>query len=134
MTISLTIPAPDIPLTANQRLHFRRHAEATRNWRLRAALLARRETPMQRAHVTYYVSHGDAHNRKRDAANWYPTVKAALDGIVDGGVLPGDDDRFVVGPDPRLGPVTQSFVLRIVLDPDCRCKDCVPLARKAVGL
>lgn len=134
MSLVLTISAPDVPLTANDRMHFRRKAEATRNWRLRAALLARREEPMQRAHVTYYVSHGDQHNRRRDAANWYPTVKAALDGCVDAGLLADDDDRHIVGPDPRLGPVTQGFVLRLVLDPECRCKDCVPLARKAAGL
>lgn len=126
--IRLTIPAPDVPLTANQRLHFRRVAEATRNWRLRTALLARGVArdhgPLSRAHVTYYVSHGDAHNRRRDAGNWYPTVKAALDGCRDSGLISDDDDRHVVGPDPRLGPVADGFVLTLVLDPDCRCADC----------
>ncbi len=33
--------------------------------------------------------------RVRDTSNWLPTVKAMVDGLVDAGVLPRDDDRTV---------------------------------------
>lgn len=33
--------------------------------------------------------------RARDTSNWFPTVKAMVDGLVDAGVLPRDDDRTV---------------------------------------
>ncbi|HEX8489339.1 MAG TPA: hypothetical protein VF642_12395 [Propionibacteriaceae bacterium] len=125
MTLTLTLPAVDTPLTANQRLDRHDRARITKNWRLMAALQARKAAPMQHAHATFYVSHGDAHRRKRDVANWSPTAKAAIDGCTDAGVLPGDDDRYIVGPDPRLGPVTDSFVLTLVLDDHCGCRECV---------
>lgn len=120
----LTVTAPDGPaLTSNQRLHYRAQAQLTRNWRLRTALLARHEKPIPHAHVTYWV-HATT-NRRRDVGNYYPTVKACLDGIVDAGVLDDDSDKYVVGPDPRPGENRDEFALTIQLDPDCECPDCL---------
>jgi len=34
--------------------------------------------------------------RRRDAANLAPTVKALLDGIVDAGLLPDDNDQVII--------------------------------------
>jgi crossover junction endodeoxyribonuclease RusA len=34
-------------------------------------------------------------NRKRDVANLYPSFKAVLDGLVEAGVIPDDDDSVV---------------------------------------
>lgn len=120
--LTLTIPAPCEPMTANMRLHHHVKAARTRNWRLRAALQARLETPMPFAHVTYWI-HATT-NRRRDVANYYPTVKACLDGVVDAGVLPDDDDLHVIGPDPRTGEIADHFTVTITLDPDCDCFDC----------
>ncbi|WP_288292371.1 hypothetical protein [uncultured Varibaculum sp.] len=39
----------------------------------------------------------------RDVANYHPTVKAILDGIVDAGVLEDDDNRHLEGPFLRPG-------------------------------
>jgi hypothetical protein len=36
--------------------------------------------------------------RKRDVANLYPTVKALVDGMVEAGLLPDDDDTHLTGP------------------------------------
>lgn len=44
--------------------------------------------------------------RRRDPANWYPTVKACIDGIVDAGVLPDDSHDRLIGPDMRMGPLS----------------------------
>jgi len=39
-----------------------------------------------------------ASRHHRDIANWYPTAKAALDGVVDAGFLDDDDTAHVDGP------------------------------------
>lgn len=43
---------------------------------------------------------------RRDAANWHPTTKALMDGLVDAGLWPDDSNRYVEGPDNRIGPPT----------------------------
>lgn len=45
--------------------------------------------------------------RRADPANWYGSFKAAVDGLVDAGVLEDDDHTRVVGPDMRMGPVVK---------------------------
>jgi crossover junction endodeoxyribonuclease RusA len=45
---------------------------------------------------------------RRDAHNYYPTLKAIVDGLVDYGLLPDDSTEYLDGPDIRLGaPVPQ---------------------------
>jgi crossover junction endodeoxyribonuclease RusA len=35
-------------------------------------------------------------NRRRDTTNLFPSIKAAMDGIVDAGVLKDDSDKYIV--------------------------------------
>jgi crossover junction endodeoxyribonuclease RusA len=35
-------------------------------------------------------------NRRRDVSNLFPSVKAAVDGLVDAGVIKDDNDKYVV--------------------------------------
>jgi hypothetical protein len=90
-------------LTSNQRLHHMAKADLTKDLRGYAATLAKAaHIPLlERVHVYAYVIPPD--RRKRDPANWYPSVKAAIDGIRDAGVIPDDDAAHLVGPDMRLG-------------------------------
>ena len=60
---------------------------------------AQRVPPLQWAHVEYHVR---ARGRF-DPANWMPTAKAGVDGIVRAGVLPDDNRKYLVGQDPREG-------------------------------
>ncbi|MFE7609227.1 hypothetical protein [Streptomyces celluloflavus] len=55
--------------------------------------------------------------RRRDPANWYPAVKAAVDGLVDAGVLQDDDHTRVIGPDMRLGEVVPGSQLVLHIHP-----------------
>ena len=63
-----------------------------------------------------------AGRHRRDIANWYPTCKAGLDGVVDAGFLDDDDTAHVDGPhmyeavDPVLahGGVYLEFVFEDV--------------------
>lgn len=73
---------------------------------------------MQRAHI-FYVIHPGPRVTRRDPANWAQSAKAAIDGVVDAGVLPDDDSTRCLGGDPRLGPpVKGSQLVLIVTDLD----------------
>lgn len=92
-------------ITANQRLYWAQRARRTRQWREVTALKAReRAIPkLDRCWVVAELRFSD--KRRRDPANWAPTAKACVDGLVDAGVVEDDDHTRVVGPDMRIGPV-----------------------------
>jgi len=102
---TLTFPTMEL-LTANQRKHHMERARITRDLRETAGWLARyqRVPQLDRAHVLAVYCPPDA--RRRDPANWHPSVKALVDGLVDVGVLPDDDAKHLDGPDIRLGQIT----------------------------
>ncbi|MFD7093349.1 RusA family crossover junction endodeoxyribonuclease [Streptomyces xanthophaeus] len=118
MTQHFTIHLPTglALLNANDRVHHRVRGNLTREIRaaameacsedptMRAALVAAGDGPvLQRAYILG-VLHPPS-RRRADPANWYPSFKAAVDGLVDAGVLEDDDHTRVVGPDMRIGPV-----------------------------
>jgi crossover junction endodeoxyribonuclease RusA len=93
-------------LNANDRIHWSEKAKLTKGWRFNtyAALLVHPDDPiltLARAHVVATLHFGD--NRRRDVGNYAPTVKAVVDGLVDGWVLPDDNDDHLIGPDLRRG-------------------------------
>ncbi|WP_318202917.1 hypothetical protein [Streptomyces sp. SCL15-4] len=110
----IALPPGLFLLNSNQRLHHKRKAEHTAAIRS-AAMEAVSESPslmdalaaakpgvlFQRAHVLGVLH--PASGRRADPANWYPSFKAAVDGLVDAGLFEDDDHTRVVGPDMRLG-------------------------------
>lgn len=106
--LSYTTP----PLNANQRLHWAKKAKITREirhevcWRLKALRLP------EASHITCELHYLPKANRRRDAGNAYPTHKAAVDGVVDAGLVPDDTPEFV----KELMPV----IHRAVKDADRR--------------
>ncbi|MCX4994293.1 hypothetical protein [Streptomyces longwoodensis] len=113
-------------LNANQRLHYRRRAEYTEALRSAAveavgncpslvdALGAAKPGPLfQRGHILGVLH--PATNGRCDPANWYPSFKAAVDGLVDAGLFEDDDHTRVVGPDMRLGRVVKRGQLVLVV-------------------
>jgi crossover junction endodeoxyribonuclease RusA len=101
---TVTIPAPAPWLNANQRVDRRRQAGTVRAWRDAAHLLAKaaRVPKLYRVALTAELRFGD--KRRRDTPNYYPTIKAAIDGLVDAGVLDDDEDSLVVELTIRPGP------------------------------
>ncbi len=116
----LTAPPGMRLLTSNDRGHWAAGAKATADLRDAFGWLARsRRIPeLRAAHVLYYIR---ARGRF-DPANWMPTAKAAIDGIVDAGVLPDDSRRYLVGPDPREGERPGfSLLIRELAGPPPQC-------------
>jgi hypothetical protein len=103
-TNSFTITVRNtVALNSNQRLNVYLKAERTSIIRTQSKLVALQTgfTKMYIAHCTVHVSFQDS--RRRDVANYYPTVKAMIDGFIDAGLLTDDDSKHLIGPDMRLG-------------------------------
>lgn len=90
------IPAPAPWINANQRLHWAARARLTRAWReaagwhARADRIARFTSPVNIRAVVHKstIARFDPHNL-------VPTVKAAVDGLVDARVLLDDDSEHL---------------------------------------
>ncbi|WP_330349242.1 hypothetical protein [Streptomyces sp. NBC_00582] len=113
-------------INANWRIHNREVGKLTGRIRaatraavaecpaLMDALAAAAPGPLfKRAHVLG-VLHPPTDGR-RDPANWYPSFKPAVDGLVDAGLFEDDDHTRVVGPDMRLGRVVKRGQLVLVV-------------------
>lgn len=94
-TIGLALTKATI-LTSNQRLNHWEKARRTRAIRDMALVWSRYERPakMQAATLEVVVAWPPL-KRIRDAHNIQPSLKAAVDGCMDYGLLPGDDDRYL---------------------------------------
>jgi Holliday junction resolvase RusA-like endonuclease len=114
-TWTIELPVGMALLNANRRQHHMAKARLTKAIRDAAHVCARgyRIPTLQRARIVCEFRPPD--RRIRDVHNLFPSAKAAIDGLVDAGVLPDDSDRYLIGPDLRLGPVEQGgrLVLRI---------------------
>lgn len=138
----IPLPAGLKLLNSNQRLHYKRKSEYTAKLRaagmeavsecpalMTALAAAKPDALFQRAHILG-VFHPPT-NGRRDPANWYPSFKAAVDGIVDAGVLEDDDHTRLLGPDMRLGHVVKGGQLVLVVRGLAPNED--PLEYKAVA-
>lgn len=111
-TFALTVPT-SATLNVNSREHWRPRADKTRELRHAGWALAQHCTPMTRARCVVTLNFGD--KRTRDPANWHPTAKALVDGLVDAGLLADDDATHLLGPDMRIGPVGARGVVTVTL-------------------
>ncbi|WP_274557999.1 hypothetical protein [Streptomyces spiramyceticus] len=116
---TVALPPRLLLLNANQRLNRFQTADRTKVLRRAAWASAQRIPHMQRAHIIGVLH--PTNNQRRDAANWYPSFKACVDGLVDRGILPDDDHTRLLGPDMRIGHIVDGsrLVLHIrELEPD----------------
>lgn len=104
---TVELPAGLDLLNSNQRLHPMVRSKLTAAIRQagRKAAEQARVPRIARAYIIGELRPVD--RRRRDQGNWYPSAKAAVDGLVDAGVLADDDSTRLVGPDMRLGPVVK---------------------------
>jgi Holliday junction resolvase RusA-like endonuclease len=104
-TWTVELPAGLPLLNANLRQHHMAKARLTKTLREAAAVCARRDKipHFKRVHIIAEYRPND--RRRRDVHNLFPSAKAAIDGLVDAGVLTDDADEYLIGPDMRLGRV-----------------------------
>lgn len=99
---TLVVPAPADFINLNQRLHWAPKARLTRAWRHATHIRARQaKLPkgLERVHITANVIKPSG--RAYDVHNLLPTAKAAIDGLVDYGLIPDDTNTHLTGPDMR---------------------------------
>ncbi|MFC7330781.1 hypothetical protein [Marinactinospora rubrisoli] len=96
-TRTAVIKLPVLPLlNSNQRLHWAVRARRTKVIRETAALVtwSKRLAPMSKVAITAVIH--PKTSRRFDPHNLQPTVKAAIDGLVDAGLVADDDSSRVV--------------------------------------
>lgn len=114
--VMFTIPAPTIKpvkkrktgkmyqrnpmLNANDTDHWRVTAPIKKEWRRRGRgwgnRLRLRSLGWQHVHIDAYINRPIRNNS--DAANFHPTMKPIMDGLIDAGLLPDDNDNHLQGP------------------------------------
>lgn len=109
-TWTLTIPAPAPWLNANQRVDLRRQTPDRRAWRDAAHTWAIHDRLPKLQHARIVATLHFRDGRRRDPHNFYPTIKAVVDGLVDYGLLPDDSHPHLIGPDLRMGDVVTNPV------------------------
>ncbi|MFJ4434581.1 hypothetical protein [Streptomyces sp. NPDC088923] len=123
---TIELPAGLPLLNSNRRPHHHERHTKTRALRtaaheavmanpdLVAALAAAKPGPLfTKVHVLGILRPRTA--GRADPANWYPSFKAAVDGLVDAGLVDDDDHHHLLGPDMRLGEKTRGGQLVLVV-------------------
>lgn len=97
----IDFPRPEVLMSMNDRDHWRKKAEKVANWRM-AARYSTPRTTRDLPPCTVHISLPVRDRRRRDPHNYYPTVKAIVDGLVDAGVWPDDTPEWVTTIEPSL--------------------------------
>ena len=115
---TLTIPAPAPWINANARDHWTKKGRLTRSWRSASAAWARYQKlrPVTQP-VVIVATVVKTNSRRFDVENLAPTVKAAIDGLRDSGVLPEDDTRWVTEVRLRAGDPERAASLSLLITP-----------------
>ncbi len=115
---TLTIPAPAPWINANARDHWTKKGRLTRSWRSASAAWARYQKlrPVTQP-VVIVATVVKTNSRRFDVENLAPTVKAAIDGLRDSGVLPEDDTRWVTEVRLRAGNPDRAASLSLLITP-----------------
>jgi len=85
------------PVTTNKERSGNRweRAASTREWRDAFAWIAKRERVPQMRWINVTVQPFQKRGRLQDTAACNPSVKAAIDGLVDAGIVPDDTGDYV---------------------------------------
>ncbi len=82
-------------MNSNDREHWSKRAKVSSLIRATARGLCK-DVPKGLLKVKIRAVYYAPDNRRRDVSNLFPSVKAAVDGLVDAGVIKDDNDKFVV--------------------------------------
>ena len=117
ITYTVALPPGLKLLNANDRMHYRPRAALTATIVDAAIVMARQAKipKLDRVTITAVLHPVDA--RRRDPHNWYPSIKAAIDGIVRAGVLSDDDSEHLLGVEVVLGAPVPRGQLALLITP-----------------
>lgn len=96
--------------------HWSKTFAATRNIRRMANILAcNQRIPKEIPKVRIRGIYRPPDQRRRDSSNWFPTLKAAVDGLVDARVIKDDSDKYVIFDGIHPGEIVKKgqFVIEI---------------------
>lgn len=110
-------------MSSNDRLHPHIRAELTNHLRKLSTETAL-QVLSQQEHIMFskenrcyvFITVCPPTRRRMDSPNWYPTVKALIDGLTDACVFEDDNDKIIKGYFFRGGEVTGNKKYRIELD------------------
>lgn len=103
--IVIRFAPPARPLNMNDRSHWAVKAKATAAWREAAFFAVRQRWPRCEPRpfsVVQLVIPVRSLKVRRDPSNWYPTVKAVVDGLVDAGVFADDSSKHLATVEPEF--------------------------------
>lgn len=104
MTVTIEFEKPAEFINMNDRLHWAVKSKRTKAWRECAGWAAVAQNC--KGHVRKCIVGINlpvrSENIRRDGANWHPTLKAVIDGLVDVGVFIDDDGRHVATEEPTF--------------------------------
>ena len=108
MIARLELPYSKPPLSMNDRQHWAVKARITAGVRTSTARLAKAaRVPTGLAHVTVTLCYRPKANRKRDADNLVPVLKACCDGLVDHGLTVDDTPDLMTKAMPVIHPAVK---------------------------
>lgn len=116
-TYIVALPAGMKLLNANDRVHWRTRARITKALREAAekSALDAHIPPQERISIQAVLHPHD--KRRRDPHNWYPSFKAAIDGVVDAGVIPDDDGKHLISIEVVLGTPVRNTQISLRITP-----------------
>jgi hypothetical protein len=97
-TWRIELPAGTTLLTANgmrKQGHWSKYYTTIADLRKTTRMLAAEAGIPHLLKAKIKVTYHPPDNRRRDPHNWWPSVKAGIDGIVDAGVLPDDSRQYL---------------------------------------
>lgn len=105
--IVIRFPPPARPLNMNDRKHWAAKANLVASWRSAACYAALEATNKwlkrnQPFSIVQLVIPVRSLKVRRDPSNWYPTVKAVVDGLVDAGVFADDSSKHLATVEPEF--------------------------------
>jgi len=107
-TFTFLIPT-DHALNSNKSVHYHVHAKRVREIH-ELVRAASGDTSRIVGPVAIEAALTWADNRRRDAPNWWPTIKAAIDQAVTLGILADDSNRYVAATTIRPMPARRDLV------------------------
>lgn len=107
-------------ISANDRMYFRVKSQLTQFLRrLSANRTWSRPVYTRKNPCTITIDVQPPTSRRMDAPNWYPTVKALIDGLVDSGLLSDDNNHVIKSTTFKSTKLsdTKNYKLVITIEP-----------------